>query len=188
VSVSGDAIVATAIESPVGRLVAGATRDGVCLLEFAEGRRAERQRAAIAARLALPIVAGDHEHLTALRDELAAYFAGTLRHFTVPLVTRGSPFEDRVWQALRAIPYGGTRSYEALALAIGEPATAARAVGGANGANPIAIVIPCHRVIAKDGSLGGYGGGSWRKQRLLALERGERSLFAVPLGAPGAHR
>ena len=97
--------------------------------------------------------------------------------FTVRLVTPGTMFEQRVWAALRAIPYGKTVSYEELAGTIGEPPGAARAVGRANGMNRVAIVIPCHRVITKHGNLGGYGGGLWRKQRLLELEQGGQSLF-----------
>ena len=112
---------------------------------------------------------GDSPHLKNLQRELAAYFAGTLTTFTVPLVMRGTPFQERVWSELRRIPYGETRSYEDLARTIGAPG-APRAVGHANGMNPVAIVVPCHRVINKNGRLGGYGGQLWRKQSLLRLE------------------
>jgi methylated-DNA-[protein]-cysteine S-methyltransferase len=103
-------------------------------------------------------------------DQLASYFARTLRDFTVPLAPHGSEFQTAVWAALRTIPYGDTASYGAIAARLGLPPGASRAVGLANGANPIAIVIPCHRVIGSDGSLVGYGGGLWRKQILLDLE------------------
>jgi O-6-methylguanine DNA methyltransferase len=93
-----------------------------------------------------------------------------LREFRVPVAWRGSPFQQRVWEHVRQIPYGQTTTYEALANAIGK-ASAARAVGHANGQNPIAIVVPCHRVVQKNGSLAGYGGGLWRKAALLHLER-----------------
>lgn len=121
------------------------------------------------------IAQGGSPHLAALRLELDRYFAGALRAFTVPLVIAGTPFQQRVWTALRAIPYGETCSYEALAETVGARG-AQRAVGHANGQNRIAIVIPCHRVINKSGKLGGYGGELWRKQALLRLERGERLL------------
>jgi methylated-DNA-[protein]-cysteine S-methyltransferase len=117
--------------------------------------------------------------LDQLRAQLREYFAGQRRSFTVPLgvfgTGAGSSFQERVWAALCEIPYGQTWSYLRLALHIGD-AQATRAVGHANGANPIAIVIPCHRVINADGAEGGYGGGLWRKRILLDLERGQGSL------------
>lgn len=106
--------------------------------------------------------------------ELREYFAGRLREFTFPLAPKGTPFQLAVWNALLEIPYGATTSYSDLALRIGKP-SAARAVGAANGANPIPVIIPCHRVIGANGSLTGYGGGIERKQWLLALEG--RRLF-----------
>jgi len=115
-------------------------------------------------------VPGTNRHIDKLKKELAQYFAGKLSKFTVPLIYPGSPFQRKVWQGLLKIPFGETRSYEALAKAIGVPA-AQRAVGHANGQNRIAILIPCHRVVNKGGKLGGYGGGLWRKQFLLDLER-----------------
>jgi AraC family transcriptional regulator of adaptative response/methylated-DNA-[protein]-cysteine methyltransferase len=157
------------IQSPLGALIAGASSDGICLLEFPEPDRLEPQLAAIRHRLGCVIEQGDSPHLKNLQRELAAYFAGTLTMFTVPLVMRGTPFQERVWSELRRIPYGETRSYEELARSIGAPG-APRAVGHANGMNPVAIVVPCHRVINKNGRLGGYGGQLWRKQSLLRLE------------------
>ena len=103
--------------------------------------------------------------------QLDAYFAGQLRTFDLPLAPTGTPFQQRVWSALREIPFGETRSYGQLAKAIGKP-SAMRAVGAANGRNPIAIVVPCHRVIGADGSLTGFGGGIERKRFLLSLEQG----------------
>jgi methylated-DNA-[protein]-cysteine S-methyltransferase len=103
------------------------------------------------------------------RDQLTAYFDGRLREFTLPLAPEGTPFQQRVWQALRGIAYGATASYGDIAASIGAPGSA-RAVGAANGQNPLAIVVPCHRVIGADGSLTGYGGGMARKQYLLELE------------------
>jgi AraC family transcriptional regulator of adaptative response/methylated-DNA-[protein]-cysteine methyltransferase len=171
------------LESPVGPLLAGATDQGVCLLEFSDPRRLESQLRGLERQFG-PALPGSHPHLDRLRLELAEYFAGSRRGFTVPLVYPGTPFQERVWNALRRIPYGETRSYESLARSVGAP-RAQRAVGHANGQNRLAILIPCHRVIAKDGSLAGYGGGKWRKQLLLDLERGaEPALDLFPARAP----
>lgn len=108
--------------------------------------------------------------------QLTAYFAGTPTVFDLPLAPHGTDFERRVWAHLTTIRYGHTTSYGAVAAAIGQPPDAARAVGAANARNPIAVVIPCHRVIGADGSLVGYAGGIDRKRRLLALEHGQPSL------------
>jgi AraC family transcriptional regulator of adaptative response/methylated-DNA-[protein]-cysteine methyltransferase len=161
----------TWIRSPLGPLVAGATDEGICLLEFSDRRSLEAQFAAVRKRLAAPLVPGSNEHLERLDRELTSYFAGSLERFSVPLICPGTAFQQRVWKQLLAIPHGETRSYDEIALAIGEP-NAVRAVGRANGLNRIAILIPCHRVVGKDGALTGYGGGLWRKRYLLDLERG----------------
>jgi AraC family transcriptional regulator of adaptative response/methylated-DNA-[protein]-cysteine methyltransferase len=157
------------IETPLGPLVGGATSAGVCLVEFTNRRMLEAQLRTIQRRFAMPLAPGDNQHLTKLRRELDSYFAGKLKSFTVPVVTPGTPFQERVWQGLREIPYGETCSYDRLAAAVGRPG-AARAVGRANGQNRVSILVPCHRVIMKDGRLCGYGGGLWRKRRLLDLE------------------
>lgn len=169
-SADTDCIVLGWLESPLGPLVAGASADGVCLLEFTERRMLEAQFATLRKRFRCALVPGENQHLLRLKEELTRYFAGSLQEFSVPLVYPGSPFERRVWDELRRIPYGATCSYEDVARRIGSPG-AQRAVGRANGLNRIAIVIPCHRVVNKDGKLGGYGGGLWRKQFLLDLER-----------------
>ena len=176
-SVDASYVVTAPIDTPFGPMIAGATDEGLCLLEFAEGRLLETQIKRIEQLLRQPLVPGDHPYLTQAREELERYFAGTLRTFTVPLVFRGTPFEVRVWRQLVRIPYGGTCSYADLAGRLRAPG-AQRAVGSANGRNRIAIVIPCHRVVNSDGKLGGYGGGLWRKHWLLALEahgRAERN-------------
>ena len=111
-----------------------------------------------------------HRLASAARRQLAAYFAGELERFDLPLAPTGSDFQRRVWDAVAAIPYGTTASYSEIAAAVGRPA-ACRAVGAANGRNPLAIVIPCHRVIGSAGALTGYGGGLERKRALLDLER-----------------
>lgn len=166
---AGCIIVAWA-ESPLGPLLMGATDDGVYLLEFTDRRALETQIATVRQRFKCAIVPGDHHYLDQLQDELDRYFAGKLTKFTVPLIYPGSPFQRKVWEQLLRIPFGETCSYEDVACAVGTP-TAQRAVGMANGQNRIAIVIPCHRVVNKGGKLGGYGGGLWRKQFLLDLER-----------------
>ena len=166
------------IDSPVGVLVAGVTDGGVCLLEFRDREVLEAQVARVRARVG-PTGSGSHHLLDQLQLELEEFFDGSRREFTVPLVYPGTPFQRRVWNALREIPFGETISYEELAHRVGSP-SGQRAVGHANGQNPIAIVIPCHRVVNKDGKLGGYGGGLWRKSLLLGLERGgQQELFAT---------
>ncbi len=157
------------LETPIGPLVAGATDEALCLLEFPDRRMIEAQLQTLRRRFGRPLAPGDSPLFPALRAQLDEYFAGRRRSFDLPLECPGSPFQRRVWDALRRIPYGETRTYAELAGEIGAP-DAARAVGRANGANRLAIIIPCHRVIAADGGLGGYGGGLWRKLRLLEIE------------------
>ena len=158
------------VDTPIGPMVAGATDQGICLLEFTERRLIEKQFATIGRRFRSPLIPGENAHLSQLKTELPEYFAGERRAFTVPLVYPGTPFEEQVWNALLRIPCGKTVSYQELARSLGRPG-AARAVGRANGRNRIAILIPCHRVINQDGKLCGYGGGLWRKHLLLELER-----------------
>lgn len=165
------------LDTPLGAMLAVAGEDGVCLLEFVDRRSFEAQVATLRRRLGAAIVPGDNEWLERLSDELARYFLGTLREFTVPLMRSGTPFQRKVCERLTRIPYGATLSYARLAEDIGRPG-AQRAVGRANGDNRIAIVIPCHRVVRSDGSLCGYGGGLWRKQWLLDLERGQGRVGA----------
>ena len=110
--------------------------------------------------------------------QLEAYFAGDLKEFTVPLAPSGTPFQMAVWTELTKIPYGSTMTYGDIALALGKRLVASRAVGLANGSNPISVIVPCHRVIGSDGSLTGYGGGLERKELLLRLEgAGPVTLF-----------
>jgi AraC family transcriptional regulator of adaptative response/methylated-DNA-[protein]-cysteine methyltransferase len=157
------------LDTPVGPLVAGATDEAVVMLEFPDRRMIEAQLDTLRRRFARPLVPGRNPLLERLHTQLGEYFAGERRAFDLPLAYPGSPFQQRVWDALLTIPYGETRTYAGLARELGVPG-AARAVGRANGANRIAIVVPCHRVIAADGGLGGYGGGLWRKLRLLETE------------------
>ncbi len=165
------AVVMAMIDTPLGPMVAGATDAGLCLLEVSDRRMLEAQLRRLQALLKQPMLPGDHPHLEQTRQELARYFDGKLKDFTVPLVFKGTTFEERVWRELCAIPYGKTESYAGLAMRVASPG-AQRAVGRANGMNRIAIIIPCHRVVNSDGKLGGYGGGLWRKHWLLGLESG----------------
>jgi AraC family transcriptional regulator of adaptative response/methylated-DNA-[protein]-cysteine methyltransferase len=164
------AIRLTWIETPMGPMIAGASDDGLCLLEFTDRRMLEHQLETLKRRFKAPLLPGSHPVLDQAARELEEYFAGTRTAFSVPLHAPGTPFEERVWAGLLEIPFGETRSYEEIAVRVGSP-HAVRAVGRANGMNRIAIVIPCHRVVNKSGELGGYGGGLWRKRRLLHLER-----------------
>ena len=163
-------IVTMTFDSPVGRLIAAAVDDGICWLDFAEDSRSERNLAALRQRFVTTVVSGEHRWLQLLRVELAAYFERSRAEFTVPIVPRGTPFQERVWRELCLIPHGTTICYEELASRIGRP-TAVRAVANANGQNRINILIPCHRVIGKNGDLTGYGGGLSRKRQLLDHEQ-----------------
>ena len=164
-----EVVTITRILSPLGPMLAGATRTGVCLLEFADRRMLETQLERLRKRLRAAFVPGTSALLDELAAQLAAYFAGDLTRFDVSLDLPGTDFQRLVWDRLRAIPCGGTMSYVALARAIGRP-SASRAVARANGDNRVAIIVPCHRVIGADGQLTGYGGGVWRKQKLLEHE------------------
>jgi O-6-methylguanine DNA methyltransferase len=162
-------------QSPVGPLIARATDSALCGLSFCDAERLQERLQELRERHASTLQAGSNQVLDDLRVQLAEYFAGQRRVFDLALRSPGTDFQERVWAALCEIPYGETWSYLQLAIRIGD-ALATRAVGYANGANPIAIVIPCHRVINADGGDGGYGGGLWRKRILLDLERGQGSL------------
>jgi methylated-DNA-[protein]-cysteine S-methyltransferase len=153
------------VASPVGPLTMVADGDAIAALYMDAQRHAPGPEA-----LGLPGDAADEPFATAAR-QLDAYFAGRLTEFDLPLALAGTDFQRKVWAGLRDIPYGRTVSYGELAARIGSPA-ASRAVGLANGRNPVAIVVPCHRVIGSDGSMTGYGGGLDRKRFLLALEQG----------------
>lgn len=155
------------LDSPIGPLLLAADDKGLRFLLFANGRSEVKPE---------PEWEADRGLLKEPVKQLNAYFAGKLRTFDVPLAPQGTVFQSQVWRALCDIPYGETTSYGELARGIGNP-KAVRAVGLANGSNPISIIIPCHRVIGSNGSLVGYGGGLPIKQALLALERGQRRLL-----------
>jgi O-6-methylguanine DNA methyltransferase len=163
------------IDSPVGVLRAGATDTALRLLEFVNIRpEAHFQHGAGGSGAAAPAL-DETSILQQTRRELEEYFAGARRSFEIPLSFPGTPFQARVWTVLRTIGYGERLSYLEQSRRVGDE-KAIRAVAQANGQNPIAIIIPCHRVINADGRLGGFGGGLLRKQFLLDLERGDRLL------------
>ena len=147
------------MDSPIGPLRLSADGPALCEIRFGADP-ADTDRGGPVA----PV-------LTAARDQLAAYFAGALREFDLPLAPRGTAFQHRVWDHLLTIAWGTTTTYGAIAAALGMPPGASRAVGAANGANPLPVVVPCHRVIGADGTLTGYAGGLDRKAHLLRLER-----------------
>ena len=160
----------TRIATPLGPMVAGSLDATLCLLEFADRRMIETQIVRLQKRLDCVFVPGASALFEELANELEEYFRGGLTHFKIPLLAPGTEFQRRVWSQLQTIPSGATRSYAEVAREIGRP-TAVRAVARANGDNRIAILIPCHRVVGSDGKLTGYGGGLWRKQRLLEIEQ-----------------
>ena len=163
----------TVLDSPLGPLTVVAEDAGLCGLYVEQGlaKALERQ-----ATLGSPSRPSQVPLLQAVAEQLTAYFSGELTDFDLPVAAVGTPFQQRVWSALRDIPYGETRSYGQVATEIGNP-SASRAVVAANGRNPVSIVVPCHRVIGSTGRLTGYAGGLTTKEQLLAHER---SVAGVP--------
>jgi len=157
----------TTVESPVGLLLLAGDERGLRRVSFENGKRATPPQ---------PDWKLDKEPFSEVIRQLQAYFRGELKEFDLALAMEGTEFQLRVWNALRAIPYGETISYARLAERIGNP-KAVRAVGLANGSNPIPIIVPCHRVIGSDGSLTGFGGGLSTKKMLLELENKQLSLL-----------
>jgi len=158
---------ATLESTPVGPLRLVGSEMGLSMVWFLRGRRSQKPD---------PEWKEDAAFFRDVRCQLNEYFAGTLRDFAIPLLMEGTDFQKRVWNSLLTIPYGQTTSYGELARQIGDP-KAVRAVGAANGQNPIPIIVPCHRVIGSNGSLTGFGGGLENKRKLLELERGQRTLL-----------
>jgi methylated-DNA-[protein]-cysteine S-methyltransferase len=152
-----ESVIYTCVTTAIGELLAARNDEGaITRIHFTGATAPETWRR-------------DDAAFADVREQLHAYFAGELHEFSLPLAPAGTPFQQSVWTALRAIPYGQTRSYLEIATAIGKP-SACRAVGAANGANPLPIVVPCHRVIGANGTLTGFGGGIDVKRQLLALE------------------
>ena len=159
--------------TPVGTMIAVCDKSSLHLLEFADRKMLAKELSKLQKQAGGDIGIGRYETTDRIEEELTAFFDARCGTFKTPIVLHGSDFTRRVWRALRDIPVGETRSYSDIAKTIGRP-SATRAVARANGANQIAIVIPCHRVIGADGSLTGYGGGLWRKQKLIELEHKAR--------------
>lgn len=158
------------IDTPLGPMFIAATDNGLCMLEFSDRRMLETEFRDLQLRLNAIILNGENDITKQTKQELSEYFDGSRTEFTIPIDAPGTDFQKEVWKVLQSIPYAGTRSYKEQANILGKP-KAVRAVANANGCNRIAIVIPCHRVIGKDGSLTGYGGGLERKKWLLEHER-----------------
>jgi AraC family transcriptional regulator, regulatory protein of adaptative response / methylated-DNA-[protein]-cysteine methyltransferase len=166
----GSILKAAQLETPLGPMIAIANEDALWLLKFADPSRFQRQMKTLQQQNQTTVIPGYTKPLYSIERELALYFKGDLKEFKTPMVLWGTPFQKRVWEELIKIPAGMTRSYAAVAQAIGKP-TAFRAVAQANGANKLTIIIPCHRVINSSGGLGGYGAGIARKQWLLQHEQ-----------------
>lgn len=158
------------IETPVGTMYAAAIEEGICMLEFTDRKMLETEFKDLAKSLNATIVLGENSHFQTLEKELSEYFTGERTRFSVPLSPVGTAFQKSVWKALIEIPYGETWTYRKQSEFLGD-AKKVRAVANANGMNKISIIIPCHRVIGSNGTLTGYGGGIWRKQKLLELEK-----------------
>lgn len=186
---SAAAVRLAGIRTPIGSMLAVAADDALLLLEFTDRRRLERQLRRLSRQIDTMLVPGENEMTRRTARELDEYFAGTRHAFTVPLRPMGSEFQRSAWDALLRIPYGETRSYGEQARLLDPPAVP-RAVGRANGDNPIAVIVPCHRVVGSDGSLTGYGGGLWRKRWLLDHELRHRPAAEgeFAFGAPAATR
>jgi O-6-methylguanine DNA methyltransferase len=165
--------------TPIGECVVGATPRGLCLCEFRDRGGLEKIAARVLRRYRGEMTEGDSPFIDQAVAELTEYFRGSRTRFEVHLDVDGTPFERRVWQELLSIPHGATRTYGQIAAQLGKPG-AARAVGRANGANYVAVIIPCHRVVEEGGGLRGYGGGLWRKRYLLDLEKHNGSGFLLP--------
>jgi len=158
------------IETPLGTMISCADENGICMLEFSDRKSLTKEIEEISKYFSANIIQGENPHFKTLEKELSEYFEGKIKEFTVPLSPVGTDFQKKVWEILITIPYGTTRSYQEQANILGNP-KAVRAVANANGLNKISILIPCHRVIGSNGTLTGYGGGIWRKQKLLELEK-----------------
>ncbi|MHA2170719.1 MAG: methylated-DNA--[protein]-cysteine S-methyltransferase [Candidatus Kariarchaeaceae archaeon] len=157
------------LETPLGKMIAGVSEKGCCLLEFEDRRSLPAILRNLQAKHQAELVEGESPIIDQIETEINEYFIGQRVGFDIPLDIQGTSFQRKVWENLLQIPYGKTKSYGEIANLANNP-KAVRAVGSANGANNIAIVIPCHRVIRSDGNLQGYGGGLWRKKKLLSLE------------------
>ncbi len=163
-------LTASQLDTPLGTMIAVADEKALYLLEFVDSRNLKREIERLQKKTKASIVSGKNDPIEMIEDELKKYFAGTLTEFKTPLHMQGSPFQKRVWEELRKTPYGATRSYSSIAVAIGKP-TAFRAVAQAHGSNQLCLIIPCHRVIKANGDLCGYNAGIERKKWLISHEK-----------------
>ena len=165
-----ESLISQEIATPIGQLFAVSSEAGLCLLDFTEvEERLIRHKSQLKKTFRCEILQGQSPILRKLNKQLDEYFDRKRKTFDLPLIYKGTEFQEKAWHALSEIPYGETRSYRDQAIAIQQP-KAIRAVANANNRNKLAIVIPCHRVIGSDGSMTGYGGELWRKEYLLSLE------------------
>ena len=162
--------------TPLGEMIAGATTEGLCLLDF-KSQRSERKIKEIEKLLGTTVIKGENEYLSQAWDQLQEYFDHKRREFTVKLFNPGTEFQCRIWNSIRMIPFGTTVTYEKHSSSLQMP-LAIRAVAHAVGSNRILIIVPCHRILGKNGNLTGYAGGLERKRQLLDLESGS-SLFGL---------
>lgn len=166
----GGVVNITHIETDLGMMIAGATDKGICMLEFADCKLLDLELRQLGSIFKAELIQSESPHFNRLRSQLDEYFKGERRDFNIPIDLAGTEFQKSVWLSLLQIPHGCTISYAKQAELLGRP-SAVRAVANANGKNKISIILPCHRVIGTNGSLTGYGGGIWRKEKLLKLER-----------------
>jgi methylated-DNA-[protein]-cysteine S-methyltransferase len=157
-------------KSPIGDLLIGVYKDQLCLLDYTYRKQRKRIDQRLQAHFKADYQKDTHPLMKKVKEDILAYLAGDLQEFNLPLLTAGTPFQQKVWDALLEIPYGERLTYLELAQKLGD-VKAVRAVAGANGANAISIIIPCHRVVASNGGLGGYAGGLTIKKKLLLLEQ-----------------
>jgi AraC family transcriptional regulator, regulatory protein of adaptative response / methylated-DNA-[protein]-cysteine methyltransferase len=169
-SIENKVILISRLTTPIGPMFICATEKGICLLEFVDRKMLETEFKDIQKHLQASIITGENNHIKQAKVQLAEYFQGKRKHFDISLHTLGTGFQNSVWQILKTIPYGETTTYQQQAININNP-KAVRAVASANGFNRISIFVPCHRVIAKDGNLMGYGGGLERKRWLIEHEK-----------------
>ena len=164
------------VNTPIGQMYAASIENQICMLEFTDRRMLKTEILDLSRLLKAKYIIGFQEVFSLISEQLTEYFAGKRNKFDIPIFAPGTEFQRKVWKVLMEIPLGETRSYEQQAEKLNNP-DAIRAVARANGMNRISIIIPCHRVIGKDGTLVGYGGGLWRKKWLLDYESKNQILF-----------
>jgi len=174
-SIDNNVILISRLTTPLGPMFICATDDGVCLLEFVDRRMLETEFKDLQKLLGTKIITGENQHMKQARKEINEYFNGQRKTFDVKLQTPGTDFQNLVWESLKEIPYGKTWSYQQQAEKLNKP-KAVRAVASANGFNRISIIVPCHRVIGKNGKLMGYGGGIERKRWLIEHEQSNTGM------------